>query len=573
MEQAQRPDAEALDQSLAQIRDAVKRQLGLERPPSADVDPETLTRFSPALPAELSAEQRRELEARVAELDPWLQGPFLLGGDLVVGGTWRNDLRWATLNGHVPDLAGKHVLDVGTNAGYDAFMFRLLGATRVLAIEPSDFIRQANFLEDIYRTGAEFERIGWQDLSPEDQGRFDVVHCNGVLYHELHPMRMLVRLRRMLNEDGVALIGSMMLRNPELSEYARFVPGDYYGDATWWWVPGRLAFRWMLEAAGFVLVKELPLGGGPPGHFGVDNGYMMVRAGGEPVYGAEDTASVRVRFPPGHYYSTLPDTRELGSRRIRARIWTPEPAPTPGIDWRDMQQAELCSNVFAHHDPLSFKAAPGEDSREYFSQNDQFPALDAWVLQAMLRHLEPRRMIEVGSGYSSLVTARVNREFLDERMQFTCIEPYPRDFLIDGVPGISDLRVEQVQDTPLEVFGELDRGDVLFVDTSHTVKTGGDVPWIYNEILPRLRQGVVVHLHDVFLPGDYPMEWVLDGWGWNELYLIQSFLAFNRAFEIVLGVQWMIQNHWDMLQAAFPEVARPEHRERGGGSLWIRRIE
>jgi hypothetical protein len=103
-------------------------------------------------------------------------------------------------------------------------------------------------------------------------------------------MRMLARLRRMLNDGGTAFIGSMMLASPELSEFVRFVPGPYYGDPTWWWVPGRLALRWMLEAAGFEVVGEIDLGDGPPGGFAVVNGYVVAKLAGEPVPGANDAS-------------------------------------------------------------------------------------------------------------------------------------------------------------------------------------------------------------------------------------------------------------------------------------------
>lgn len=164
-----------------------------------------------------------------------------------------------------------------------------------------------------------------------------------------------------------------------------------------------------------------------------------------------------------------------------------------------------------------------------------FPALDAWVLEAMLRYLRPSRLIEVGCGFSSIVTARVNRELLGGRIDITCIDPYPSEDLTRGIEGVRELRPERIQDTPLELFKELTRDDVLFVDTSHTVKTGGDVPWIFEEVVPRLNPGVVVHIHDIFLPNDYPPEWVLDGWAWNEAYLVRAFLAFNRAFEVVFS--------------------------------------
>jgi SAM-dependent methyltransferase len=188
----------------------------------------------------------------------------------------------------VPELSGKRVLDVGTNAGYDAFMFSLRGAESVLAVEPTEFIEQALFLESVYRSGVDFQRIGWQQLDPELHGRFDVVHCNGVLYHELHLIRMLSRLRRMLSDDGTAFIGSMMLASPELSEFVRFVPGPYYGDPTWWWVPGRLAFRRMLEATGLEVTGEIDQGNGPPGEFAVVNGYMVAKPAGEPVAGVDE---------------------------------------------------------------------------------------------------------------------------------------------------------------------------------------------------------------------------------------------------------------------------------------------
>jgi len=284
---------------------------------------------------------------------------------------------------------------------------------------------------------------------------------------------------------------------------------------------------------------------------------------------ATEEVSVRTRFPIGHYYSPAPDPLELAEEPRRSQIWPPTPRETVGVDWREDEQVRLCRDVFAKQPRLELADDSTGDPREYFASNDQFPVLDAEVLEGMLRHLQPTCMIEIGSGFSSLISARVNREHLGGAMALTCVEPYPRDFLVAGVDGITELRQEKVQDTPLEVFDRLGPDDVLFIDTSHTVKTGGDVPWLFNEILPRLRSGVVVHVHDVFLPGDYPQEWVLDGWGWNEIYLVQAFMAFNATYEIRFGCQFMIQRHNDLLLKAFPGYRAQQHR--GGGSLWIRR--
>jgi SAM-dependent methyltransferase/predicted O-methyltransferase YrrM len=560
--------------AMRHVRDALDRQLAEWVPSPGELDPAELVRFAPDLPEALSQEARTALTRRVAELEPWLQGPFLLGGDLVVRGTWRTDHRWEGLRPLVPaSLANLQVLDVGSNAGYDAFMFNLLGASRVMACEPFEFHEQALFLQSVYGTQIDFRRMGWQSLDPLRDGRFDLVHCHGVLYHEVDPMGLLRRLRDMVTDDGTLIFGTMMLADPERSECARFVPGAFCGDPTWWWVPGRLAIRWMLEAAGFAIELAGSDFEGPPGDFAVVNGYFRARPVApafEPPVQDHDPGrhGIRNRFPLGHFYSAVPDTRELAAEPRRSQVWPAAPEDPPGIDWRGEEQARLCTEVFAQQSRLEFPDDPTADPTEYFTTNDQYPALDAWLLEAFLRHLRPRRMIEVGSGFSTLVAARVNRESLDGSMRLTCVEPYPRDFL-RALPGVAEVEVRKIQDVPLELFDELGADDVLFVDTSHTVKTGGDVTWIFHRILPRLRQGVYVHLHDVFLPGDYPKDWVLDGWGWNELYLAQSFLAFNSAFEVVLGAQWMIQRRRAELLRAFPDYPRHEHR--GGAALWIRR--
>ena len=436
--------AESVNDALTGLRQAVSKQLGVERPPPADVDPSSLVRFSADLPEQLEPSERERLVQRAAELDPWLQGPFLLGGDLVVGGAWRCDHRWQGLGAALPEsLAGLRVLDVGSNAGYDPFMFRHRGASYVLACEPFDFYEQAAFLESIYRTGIHLRKIGWQQLDPREHGQFDIVHCNGVLYHEVHPMRMLRRLREMLADGGTLLLGSMMLDDPEVSAFARFVPGSYYGDPTWWWVPGGLALRWMLEAAGFTVEEEFGTSAGPPGEFPTISAYLRAVAAVPPeaVTATEvEERPTRMRFPEGHYYSPAPDLDELAAEPRRSQIWPVEARATPGVDWRDADQVALCDDVFAQQERMGFQSEPTDDPSEYHTTNDQYPALDAWILEAMLQHLRPKRMIEVGSGFSTLVAARANRELLAGAVELTSIEPYPRDFLLTGVPGLSNVR-------------------------------------------------------------------------------------------------------------------------------------
>lgn len=572
--QADEESVTEIEAVLETMRSDVARQLRqLGRAAEAD-DLKRLPRFSAELPEELSPQRIAELQVQIDALEPWLQGPFMLAGNYIIPGLWRNDQRWESLGEHVPeDLSGRRALDVGSNAGYDPFMLKLRGAKEVMACEPFAFIHQAQFLESIYRTGVDFRQIGWQQLDPQEHGLFDFIHCNGVLYHEPNPLGMLLRLRSMLAPGGEMLFGSMLHASAEESEYIRFVPDAYAEDRTWWFVPGRLAMRWMLEVSGFA-VEEVLVAEGPRGEFRTLNAYfsarpatVVPRLGDEQSTAATSSDGPPVRFESGHYYSPMYDARELAGQR--ERIWPQTSRATPDIDWREDHQLKLCEEVFATQQPLELQRDESADPSEYWALNSQYPPLDAWVLAGLLRHLRPAKMIEIGCGYSSLITARVNREDLDGSLDFVCIEPYPRQFLLDGVAGIADLRVEQIQDTPLELFEDLDEGDILFIDTSHTVKTGGDVTWIFHEILPRVAPGVYVHIHDVFLPGDYPETWVMEGWGWNESYLVRSFLSYNNAFVILWGAQYMTQLHPEAILKAFPEQA--QYADRAGAALWLRR--
>src|SRR5207249_2885268 len=158
------------------------------------------------------------------------------------------------------------------------------------------------------------------------------------------------------------------------------------------------------------------------------------------------------------------------------------------------------------------------------------------TLFAMMRLHRPRRVIEVGSGFSSALMLDVNDRFPERRTQFTFIDPHP-DRLTPVLRSTdsSSARVvtQHVQDVPLTIFGELESDDFLFIDSSHVAKFGSDVNYLYFEILPRLTPGVLVHVHDIFWPFEYPTEWIREGRAWNEAYLLRAFLTFNKAYEIV----------------------------------------
>jgi hypothetical protein len=204
----------------------------------------------------------------------------------------------------------------------------------------------------------------------------------------------------------------------------------------------------------------------------------------------------------------------------------------------------------------------------YYCANGLYPALDAEFLFAALCHFRPARTIEVGSGFSTLVMADANRRMLGGAMELTCIEPWPRDFLVRGVPGVSRLITSRLEETDPALFDTLADGDLLFIDSSHVCKTGSDVHRLFFDLLPRLRPGVLVHLHDIFLPDEYPREWVLDeGRSWNEQYVLHAFLQFNTAWQVVWSAYHMFTRHGDAVASVFPRACSLG----AGGSFWIRR--
>lgn len=267
----------------------------------------------------------------------------------------------------------------------------------------------------------------------------------------------------------------------------------------------------------------------------------------------------------GHFYSPIVHPKDATSRA--AHLWKSHDEMA-GIDLRPQAQLELLKQLGVHTASIDYPVDKPMAGNGYFYSNDQFPALDAEFLHTMLCHLSPQTMIEVGSGFSSLITAHVNQKILNGALDFTCIEPYPRKFLTDGVSGIKRLVQKKVEEVELEFFDRLHAGDILFIDSSHVSKTGSDVNYLFFEVLPRLRKGVYVHIHDIFLPDEYPKVWVIDqGRNWNEQYLLRAFLQCNADWEVVWAAHFMGTRHTKAVQAVFPHY--PE--VGGGGSFWIRR--
>ncbi|MDQ3198643.1 MAG: class I SAM-dependent methyltransferase [Verrucomicrobiota bacterium] len=268
-----------------------------------------------------------------------------------------------------------------------------------------------------------------------------------------------------------------------------------------------------------------------------------------------------VHLTPVHFYEPIPDSRTLPDR-----LWG-RAQELPGVDLNEEGQSRLLREEFPKY-RAEFAEIPvghAEQENQFYLQNGRFDALDAVLGYCMVRHLRPGRIIEVGSGYSTLLLARAALK--NDATVLESIEPYPEAFLTRGVPGLSALREEKVEDVPLSYFTDLSAGDFLFIDTSHVVRIGGDVNHLFLKVLPSLQPGVVVHVHDIFLPFEYSRDWVIrQRRFWTEQYLLQAFLTYNSEFEVMVSSAHLQATHLAELKQLFSTAA-----PWGGGSFWMRR--
>jgi hypothetical protein len=270
--------------------------------------------------------------------------------------------------------------------------------------------------------------------------------------------------------------------------------------------------------------------------------------------------------PPGHFYSAVPMLDEV--ERAAPRLYDVPWRQPPGVDLREAAQLDLLNEFLPMYAETRFPAEKHPDWR-YFWKNPAYSYSDSFFLHAMLRHAKPRRVVEVGSGYSSCMTLDTNDRWFDGTIECTFIEPYPK--LLEDLLRPEDrerIRViaSPVQEAPLDVFSVLGAGDVLFIDSTHVARAGSDVNFLFFDVLPRLAAGVYVHVHDVFFPFEYPLPWLRDGRQWQELYLMRAFLMYNRAFEVVLMSSFLDRHHGERIRRDFPLCA-----ENAGGSIWLRK--
>ena len=268
--------------------------------------------------------------------------------------------------------------------------------------------------------------------------------------------------------------------------------------------------------------------------------------------------------PPGHFYSPVPDINEV--KKNADKIFNSQ-KPVLGIDFNDAGQLSLLERFKKEYPKLPF--TENADPRfRYRYNNEMYGHSSGALLFCIMQVLKPKRIIEVGSGYSSALMLDTNSLFFNNEISLTFVEPYPDRLKKLLRPEdyqrsiIVEKKVEAVDPSIFETLGE---NDILFIDSTHVSKIGSDVNTIVFDILPRLKKGVYVHFHDIIYPFEYPKEWVLNGVFWNESYLLRAFLQFNNSFSIQFFNTYALEK--------FPREhdALPLFNTNVGGCIWLKK--
>lgn len=273
------------------------------------------------------------------------------------------------------------------------------------------------------------------------------------------------------------------------------------------------------------------------------------------------------KHPAGHYYSPLPNHDDV-LNYIKSPKWNS--MEFPDIQLNKELQFKLLQEYYEYYDSLPFPEQKKQDCRYYYAQS-WFCYADAIFLYSFLRRFKPRRIVEVGSGFSSAVILDTVEKFFTQQTEIIFIEPYP-DRLISVLKPQDEEKIQivnkKVQDMPINIFTSLRPGDLLFIDSTHVVKCGSDVQFLIFEIIPRLSPGVFVHFHDIFFPFEYPSKWLIQGRYWNEVYFLRAFLAYNSQWKISFFNTYVAFAFKNFLEEKMPLCLK-----NTGGSIYIQKTE
>jgi hypothetical protein len=241
--------------------------------------------------------------------------------------------------------------------------------------------------------------------------------------------------------------------------------------------------------------------------------------------------------------------------------------PLPHIHFNHKEQIDLLAAFDYNQQLLDIPLEPSDNPMEYSYSVGPFGPGDSEYYYSMIRHFMPSNIVEIGSGASTLmaqIAIRHNAQAISGyRCQYTCIDPFAR-------PGIEDcgvkLQRQGIEHADPNIFKCLEANDILFIDSTHIIRPQGDVLFEYFQILPALKSGVIVHVHDIFTPRDYPDEW-FGKYLWNEMYLLESILSWSNAFKIIGALNYLFHHHKDTLLAKCPVLKA--HPGKEPASFWM----
>lgn len=264
--------------------------------------------------------------------------------------------------------------------------------------------------------------------------------------------------------------------------------------------------------------------------------------------------------PFNYYDSPFPDAARIHDK---AETFFCTERVIPGIDFRCSEQLKLLEEI-KKISILPWKEEPLDDLRYYYN-NGWFSKGCAHALYFMLNFLHPKRIIEVGSGFSTAVMLDTNQKCMNNSIEITCIEPNPQR--LESTLKDTDrvcIYKKVLQDMPVDYFKELQNGDILFIDSSHVSKFDSDVNYVFFEILPVLEKGVYIHFHDIFYPFVYPEEWMYAARPYNEMYLLRAFLMYNSRYSIELFPDMLVKKGYREAERLFDAI--------DNYSIWIKKI-
>lgn len=303
----------------------------------------------------------------------------------------------------------------------------------------------------------------------------------------------------------------------------------------------------------------------------------------ENIYLKSENEQLRARetsffgWPNGHYYSPV---HKIGDLKNYKKV-TERSKKTFAISMPGFSEQKII-NEFKEVKPYfkDFKYPKEDDGKCRFYSNNVSLSLDSLVLFSVIRKNKPRKIIEIGSGFSSGLMMEVNEQYFANRINFTFIEPYPEllyERMLKEDKSRYNVIPSRVQDVPLGIFKTLNKNDILFIDSTHVSKFNSDVNYEIFNILPIISKGVIIHFHDIHYGFEYPLDWLKLGWAWNEAYLLRAFLMNNNEYEVMLSNDFVRSNYPSLVSGIYTSSDRMyastgEEIVKHDGSIWIKKV-